>query len=193
MRRRHFLALGVLVSLALSGCGDSPLAPPPDSSESLLGILDGNQTAEVVHRTTPLAQDEVVSKLVGPLGGQIVLPKSGLTITVPVGAVSSPVDITVTAPAGDLVGYHFAPHGLVFNKKLIATQKITGTEIGLLNAVLNPPFAGYFEGQLVPTIDLLEILRLNLLGLLGVVQWEIPHFSGYVIATDRTSHDDEDE
>jgi hypothetical protein len=168
----------------MSGCGESPLAPPPQASEALFG--GSSKSADVVRRSTPLAQDEVVSKVIGTSGGVIVLPRAGLTITVPAGAVSSAVSITVTAPAGSLVGYHFAPHGLVFKKKLIATQRIAGTDIGLLNAVLNPPFAAYFEGQLLPTIKVLEILKLNLIGILGIVQWEIPHFSGYVIATDRS-------
>jgi hypothetical protein len=186
MRRRRLVTLGMFAAVAMSGCGESPLAPPPDSSEGLFSLLGGS-TVEVVHRTTPLAQDEVVSRVVGPLGGTITLPRSGLTVVVPVGALTSSVEITVTAPAGDLVGYLFAPHGLVFRKPVIATQKVAGTDIGLLGSVLDPPFAAYFQGGLLPQVQALEILRLNLLGLLGLVQFDIAHFSGYVIATDRST------
>ena len=181
MFRRSWIALGIFISAALSGCGDSPVAPPPGSSEALLGSAD---KVEVVSRTAALSSDEVVSKVVGPAGGIITLPRSGLTVVGPVGALAAPVNITVTAPSGSLVGYHFEPHGLVFRKPLIATQKTSGTDIGLLNSVLSPPFVAYFEGPLTSKVKALEVLNLNVLGLLGVVQFQIPHFSGYVIATD---------
>ena len=181
MFRRSWIALGIFITAALSGCGDSPLAPPPDSNGALLGSSD---KVEVVSRTTSLSSDEVVSRLVGPAGGTITLPQSGLTVVVPVGALGAPVNITVTAPSGSLVGYHFEPHGLVFKKPLIAVQQTSGTNISLVGSVLSPPFAAYFEGPLTSRVKALELIELNVLGLLGVVQFEIPHFSGYVIATD---------
>ena len=91
---------------------------------------------------------------------------------------------TVTAPAGDLVGYYFEPHGTVFHKPLRATQKLAGTEIGFLEGILNPPFAAYFDDGLLPILDVSEILGLNVSGLLGVATFNVPHFSGYIIATD---------
>jgi hypothetical protein len=185
MRRSRFVALGIFAAMAMSGCGDAPLSPtPPEANEALLGLLGSSGQVEVLHRTTPLAQDEVVSETLGPFGGTISLPQAGLTIVVPVGALTSSTTITVTAPAGDLVGYHFQPHGLVFRKPLTAAQRTWGTDLGLLGAILSPPFAAYFQGELQPTVEALEILNLNLLGLLGIAQFQISHFSGYVIATD---------
>lgn len=184
MRRSRFVALGIFVTAATAGCGDAPLSPtPPGANEALLGLL-GAEQVEVVQRTTPLAQDEVVSRTIGPFGGTISLPEAGLSVVVPVGALTAPVTITVTAPAGDLVGYHFQPHGLVFSKPITASQRTFGTELGLLGGLLSPPFAAYFQGELQARVKALELLNVNVLGLLGIAEFQISHFSGYVIATD---------
>jgi hypothetical protein len=189
MRAMRALKLGLMLGMiALGACSEAPTAPQDVPSASLLGLpllSGGSIEATVVRRTVPLATDEVVTKVIGYAGGKIELPRAGLTVTVPTGAVLSNTTFTVTAPAGDLVGYHFAPHGVAFRRPLKASQKLAGTEIGLLQGVVNPPFAGYFEGdELLPVLDVLEIFGLNVSGLLGVATFEIPHFSGYIIATD---------
>jgi hypothetical protein len=188
MRATRALRLGLVLGMvALGACSEAPTAPEDSvPSASLLGLplLGSPVEAHVVRRTIPLATDEVVTKVIGYAGGKIDLPRAGLTITVPTGAVLQNTTFTVTAPAGDLVGYEFEPHGTVFRKRLKATQRLAGTEIGLLQAVLDPPFAAYYEGDLLPVLDVFEILDLNISGLLGVATFEIPHFSGYIIATD---------
>jgi hypothetical protein len=190
MRAMRALKLGLILGLvALGACSDAPTAPQDSvPSASLLGLPllggGGSVEAHVVHRTVPLATDEVVTKVIGYSGGTIYLPEAGLTVTVPRGAVLRNTTFTVTAPAGDLVGYEFQPHGTVFRKRLKATQRLAGTEIGLLQGILNPPFAAYYEGDLLPVLDVLEIFGLNISGLFGVATFEIPHFSGYIIATD---------
>jgi hypothetical protein len=182
------LGLAVLGMVALGACSDAPTAPQDDvPSASLLGLPlfgGGGVEAHVVRRTVPLATDEVVTKVIGSSGGVIHLPRAGLTVLVPRGAVTRNTTFSVKAPAGDLVGYEFAPHGTVFRRDLIATQRLAGTEIGLLQGVLNPPFAAYYEGELLPILRVFEVLRLNILGLFGIAEFEIPHFSGYIIATD---------
>jgi hypothetical protein len=189
MRAMRALRLGLILGMvALGACAEAPTAPQESvPSASLLGLpllSSGAVEAHVVRRTTPLATDEVVTKVIGRGGGTIRLPRAGLTLTVPAGAVLHNTTFTVTAPAGDLVGYHFEPHGTDFRRKLKATQKLAGTEIGLLEGVLNPPFAAYYEGELLPVLDVFEVLGINVSGLLGVATFEIPHFSGYIIATD---------
>lgn len=189
MRVMRALRLGLMVGLvALGACADVPTAPEPSAPTAdlnLLGIeLFESSTVGVVRRTTPLATDEVVTKVIGYSGGVIRLPRAGLRVVVPRGAVLRNTRITITAPAGDLLGYHFEPHGTRFRRPLRATQTLAGTEIGLLEGILDPPFAAYFEGGLLPEVQALEILDLNILGLLGVAHFQVPHFSGYVIATD---------
>jgi hypothetical protein len=189
MRAMRALRLGLILGMvALGACADVPTAPQDSvPSASLLGLpllSSGAVEAHVVRRTTPLAADEVVTKVIGRAGGTIQLPRAGLTLTVPRGAVLHNTTFTVTAPAGDLVGYEFEPHGTDFLRKLKATQRLRGTEIGLLEGVLSPPFAAYYEGELLPVLDVFEVLGVNVSGLLGVATFEIPHFSGYIIATD---------
>jgi hypothetical protein len=185
--RRLTTALFLGVSFLLVGCADLPTAPQPEATQPEYGLLgsltggllgSGSSEVTVLRRTVPLAEDEVVSKVIGPWGGVIYLRRAGLTVTVPWGALDSYTRITVTAPAGNLVGYHFAPHGLEFDRSVTVSQSLLQTEgLGLLSGLS----AAYFEGELEPTVTALEILPLWLLRLLGIFQ--IDHFSGYVIAT----------
>lgn len=195
-RMRTFLTTLFLgASLAIVGCADSPTAPQADGpdptyevqdpSHGLLGdlvdILDPNDDQDqrevtVLERRVPLDRDEVVSQWVGRWGGVIRLPRAGLTVVVPWGALDEWTRITVTAPAGDLVGYHFEPHGLEFDRPITVTQDLLSTE-SLLNLDLS---AVYFEGDLEPSVTALETLPLWLLRALGV--FRVEHFSGYVIA-----------
>jgi hypothetical protein len=182
--RTYIGALLVGASFLIAGCSDLPTAPQaqaaPTPSYGLLGTLLGSHDqdqATVLERTVPLAQDEVVSQVIGRWGGVIRLPQAGLTVSVPFGALSSPTEITVTAPAGNLVGYHFEPHGLQFARAVTVSQDLLSTK-GLR---LTGMRAVYFDGDLKPTVTPLESLPLWLLRILGVFQ--IHHFSGYVIAT----------
>ena len=187
-RARKLSALILGIALFLAGCADLPTAPQPEAAEPEYGLLGsltggllgsgGNDEVTVLRRTVPLAEDEVVSRVIGRWGGVIYLPNAGLTVTVPMGALDRDTRITVTAPAGDLVGYHFAPHGLEFDRDVTLTQNLLQTEgLGLLSGLS----VAYFEGELEPTVTALEKLPIWLLRLLGIFQ--IEHFSGYVIAT----------
>ena len=194
MRMRSlFLSLTLLGSLALGACADAPTAPVAQApaAEGLLGdlldpVLDliGLGEVTVVKRSQPLPTEEKVSKTIGSGGGTIYLPRAGLTVTIPKYALSQNTTITVTAPAGNLMGYHFAPHGLVFAKPVTLKQSLSGAEIGLLGNLLNKPTGAYFDGELRPVVNALELLPLNLNALFGYTTFNIRHFSGYVIATD---------
>jgi hypothetical protein len=188
MRRTRMLALTMafLGAFALGACADSPTTPVQEApaAEGLLGGLLGGVEVTVLERSQPLAVDEVVTRTIGPSGGTIVLPNAGLTFIVPRNALGSSTSITITAPAGDLMGYHFAPHGLRFNRSALVKQDLTKSELGLLRRLLTRPTAAYFQGELRPIVTALELLPLNLWGLLGFATFDIDHFSGYVIATD---------
>lgn len=187
-RRTLFVALLTGASFVIAGCTDSPTEPAlgiDDPAYSLLGDLTTlvrrapEHEATVLRRRVPLGRDEVASQVIGPWGGTIRLEEAGLTVRVPMGALRSYTRITVTAPAGDLVGYYFEPHGLQFDRPLTVSQDLFSTEaLGLLDGLS----AAYFEGDLQPRVTALESLPLWLLRLLGV--FRIEHFSGYVIAVD---------
>lgn len=173
------------VALFVAGCADSPTAPIDDPGYGLLGsggLLSGLDDTEVrdvqvVERSSPLERDEVVTETIGYAGGTIRLPRAGLTVHVPWGALRQRTEITVTAPAGNLVGYHFEPHGLEFARPVTLTQDLDLTDVLSLDGLS----VAYFQGELEPTVTALESLPLLLLRTLGI--FHIDHFSGYVIAT----------
>jgi hypothetical protein len=183
-----FGALFTGASFLIAGCSDLPTAPTPDVADPSYSLLNDLTTllqpnddheVRVLRRRVALDHDEVESAVIGPWGGTIRLEEAGLTVRVPMGALRGYTRITVTAPAGDLVGYYFAPHGLQFERPLTVSQDLFGTEgLGLLNGLS----VAYFEGDLEPSVTALESLPLWLLRLLGIFQVE--HFSGYVIAVD---------
>lgn len=183
-------AVAISALLLIAGCTDIPTAPTDtavepsygligdllDTTDELLDDLVG-QEVSVLERSTPLAQDEVVTETIGYWGGTIRLPEAGLTVTVPWGALRERTEITVTAPAGDLVGYHFEPHGLEFRRPVTVAQDLSLAQLLSLDGL----FAAYFEGELETQVTALEAIELWLLRSLGI--FRIDHFSGYVIAT----------
>lgn len=190
-RRIAALALG---ALALVSCGnDHPTAVPQiDSassstpSASLLGALTSLLTVDGLQRTTPLAAPITVSKVIGADGGTLSIPEAGVTVNVPRGALAQNTTITMTARAGSLVAYDFAPHGITFAKPLVFSQQLRGTNASLLTA----PFLqlGYYSdpGLLSKTGALVSEL---LGGTLNTLTWTftapIPHFSGYIVTCGR--------
>jgi hypothetical protein len=190
-RIRIFAGAFVLcLALLVAGCTDLPTAPTApaepveDPSYGLLGLGGllgsgggGDGLVTVLERRVPLATAEVVTRTIGRAGGIIRLPEAGLTVVIPLWALSSNTEITVTAPAGNLVGYHFAPHGLRFRRPVTVMQDLDLRQLLSLNTLS----AHYFDGELEPKVTSLERLTLWLLRTLGI--FRIEHFSGYVIAT----------
>lgn len=199
-RSTRFRALLLGAFTLLASCSDLPTAPqvePVAPQNGLLGDLLGvvvgtvdgvvdavvGVLSPILVREDPLTHDEVVTQYVGPWGGVISLPRAGLTVTIPRGALDRYTRITVKAPAGDLLAYEFLPHGLQFERPIIATQEVTRrqAEEGLE--------AIYFEGEIEPVVTVLEVLPTVTVGELST--FRIEHFSyyamrkrGYVVATD---------
>ena len=191
IRRLAALALG---ALALVSCGtDQPTAVPrPEASApgapsaSLLTSITSLLSVDGLQRTTPLAAPITVSKAIGSEGGTLSIPAAGVTVVVPRGALAQTTTITMTARAGSLVAYDFAPHGITFAKPLVFTQSLKGTNASLLTA----PFLqlGYYQDAnlLTKTGGLVSEL---LGGTLDTLTWSftapIPHFSGYIVTCRR--------
>jgi len=193
--RKLTAALFLGASFLIVGCADLPTAPEPEAVEALApshgllgGLLGGvvgvvDNTVEtlvdvvvgvlspVLTRDVPLDRDEVVSEFIGRSGGEIHLPRAGLTVVVPRGALDRTTRITVTAPAGDLLGYEFQPHGLQFNRPVTLRQEISqDVAAGGLEVM-------YFEGDLLPEVTALEVLPVSRTRTEAVSR--IEHFSGY--------------
>jgi hypothetical protein len=191
-RRLAALALGV-VTLA-SCAGDAPTSPPRLESSgpatslvgTLLGVTSSLLSMDGLQRTKPLAAPITVSKAIGSAGGTISIPAAGVTVVVPKGALKRTTTITMTARAGSLVAYDFAPHGITFAKPLQFKQQLKGTNASLLSAPLLS--LGYYTdgGLLTQTGGLVSEL---LGGVVDVLTWSfkasIPHFSGYIVTCGR--------
>jgi ZU5 domain len=171
----------------------SPLAVAPTAAPSadLLGGLTGlvNKLLSVVvgvQRNTPLASSITVTQTIGSAGGSISIPEAGVTVTVPSGALASSTVITMTARAGSLLAYDFAPHGVTFAKPLVFTQSLSGTNASLLTAPLLQ--LGYYsDPSLLTAVGGLvsELLSGNVNLLSWTFTSKIPHFSGYIVAVGR--------
>ena len=191
LRRLAALAFG---ALALVSCGtDQPtavarpdLSAPDAPSASLLSTITSLLTVDGLQRTTPLAAPITVSKAIGAEGGTLTIPQAGVTVVVPKGGLAQPTTITMTARAGSLVAYDFAPHGITFAKPLVFSQQLKGTNASLLTAPLLQ--LGYYSDPnlLTKTGGLVSQL---LGGTLNTLTWTftapIPHFSGYIVTSGR--------
>lgn len=62
----------------------------------------------------PLTSDISRTALIGPEGGTLELPETGLRLVVPADVVREPTPFSVTARAGRLVAYDFEPEGSAF-------------------------------------------------------------------------------
>ena len=92
----------------------------------------------------------------------------------------------MTARAGTLVAYDFAPHGITFAKPLVFSQQLRGTNATLLSA----PFLGlgyYKDASLLTKTGGLVSELLG--GAVNTLTWTftstIPHFSGYIVTCGR--------
>ena len=192
LRRARSGVAAITVALAATACDAgraTGVSPAPSLRAAVIGNAGNAVTATLLARKAPLAQDVSRSLTVGRQGGVIDIPQAGLHLVVPGGAIPgrTPVTITVTALAGNSVAYEFQPHGIVFLKPLVATQELSSTTWAgnTGNSALQ---AAYF-----PTASDLDAAR----GLANVTEffptdvvatgnrlhWDVPHFSGYVIAT----------
>ena len=183
--------------LVLAACGGESTSPTQGAGATgnLLGGVVGGATGTVktvltpvigLTRGTPLAADITVTQVIGTAGGLLSIPQAGVTVVIPAGAVSSPTQFTMTARAGSLVAYDFAPHGITFAKPLVLTQSLTGTSATLLNKSLLE--LGYYAdaSQLTATDGSVSELTSGLVDLLGwTFTANIKHFSGYMVGCGR--------
>ena len=181
-------AAGVTLSILAAACGaDRPTgvsaAGPALKKMKMEQTYD---TVTVVSRLVPLDGDLAASAVIGAAGGTLELPAAGLRLIVPRGAVASNVTFTVTAYPGTLLAYEFGPHGTTFATPVRVEQNLKDIVI----PADVPVFAGYFPAQpdllvddVVGTIKEKHPATLDLTG--GKVRFDVPHFSGYLVATGR--------
>jgi len=183
--------------VAVASCStDQPTAPAVRSapaaapSADLLGAVSSTLNSLVsvdgLQRSAPLAAPITVTRTIGAAGGTLAIPQAGVTVTVPQGALAQETVITMTARAGSLIAYDFAPHGITFAKPLVFTQQLRGTNASVLTA----PFLrlGYYKDASLLTQTGALVSEL-LGGVVNLTSWSftsvIPHFSGYIVTCGR--------
>lgn len=179
--------LRLLALAALAGCGvDRPTAPaaltPSAPNQSLVG---GLTTVQPLQRRVPLADDISVSAVIGLRGGVISIPRAGFQLVVPAGAVSAPTTFRVTALEGSAIAYEFEPHGVTFPRELRAAQDLSHARNVLSLAPLLK--AGYFaDRKQIGANGLFALVSEIFPGSIDLrlthFRWDIPHFSGYIVA-----------
>jgi hypothetical protein len=196
---RLAMAGGAIALTVLGACADGPTAPaaaplaPTTAPQAgllsnVLGAVTGG-LATVLKRPTPLAAPVSVAQLIGAEGGRIVVPGTGLTLTVPAGAVRTPTRFTITAPAGHGVWYEFGPSGARFDVPLVVTQELPTT---LLSGLLGAPkldavyFADGTQNEATGTALAKEILPISLNSTGTRATFKVSHFSGYMVSTGRS-------
>lgn len=178
----------VVTSCASPETSVAPTRAGGSAQHDLLGTTASLLTLLVpAARTTPLSSDVTWSFIAGPNGAVSVNRATGVTITIPAGALVDEQVITVTAPAGSAVAYSFSPH-LVFARPVTLAQSLNG--INLLTTLTLSLSAGHFAGD-EPTLTanglavVDEVVPAYLDLLTGTVRVRVGHFSGWIIATGR--------
>ena len=193
LRRAGLFAVALLFVVSTACSTERAAAPStlaaPAAAHDLLGGLVGTLTntltltsAKGLLRSTPLAQDITVRQTIGRDGGVLNISAAGVTVVGPAGALDRDTEITMTARAGALVAYDFAPHGITFSRPLVFTQQLKGTNVSLFT--ITQLKLGYYadESLLGKTTALVSEVVGGLTSILtGTFTAPIKHFSGYVV------------
>ena len=200
---KFFRGISFLVAASvLSSCSDSvlqsptsPLDPsvvPADKSPTLTGGLPdaGVELKALWWNRDWKAQDVVtVTQTIDQSGGVISIPRTGLTLSFPAGAVRAPIQITVTSD-DKYVAYKMEPTGTQFLKDVTVTQLLSLTEAAG-RRLRSPLLAAYISDDklsLAGNVPVLEIEPSQTIfsprtGLPEAQVWLIKHFSRYMLAS----------
>lgn len=199
MRFRALMALAAMGALFGSGCSDGQDALLQPGAALGTTLADGAISRQipsrvsVAQRNAPLDADRAVTQVVGRAGGVISIPEAGFQLVIPPNSLVPPepfegVEITVTALAGWNVAYAFEPHGLVFQAPVHAVQDARRTRGLRGDGTLESATGAYFPDPALladgeATVS--EIRPTAVDARRKRYSWEIDHFSGYLLATDR--------
>ena len=167
------------------------LVSPPVPGAPPLGVVESPNGALVhpVRRQLPVAQEVRWSFDVDARGTSVRNASTGLTITVPAGAVAGPTHITVFALRGAPLAYRFEPHGLQFAQPIQLTQSLHGLNLGDAAQPIPRLVGGYFADDSLVTdpasgnARVIEILpvQIDVRGHRAILS--VRHFSGYTVAS----------
>lgn len=131
-----------------------------------------------------------VSQTIGPDGGTISIPQTGLTVAFPAGAVASAITITISAD-NKYVAYRMEPSGTQFLKDVTVTQLLANTELSG-SPLRSQLYAAYIADDHIKLSGKVPVLEIEpsttifsvLSPLIPHAQvWVIRHFSRYMLAS----------
>jgi hypothetical protein len=160
----------VVIAVTLLSCGEPSLGPVPPPQADLIGSLL-QATGLLQCSSLPYAS---ATQTIGSAGGTIRVGPH--TLTVPAGALSSPVAITGALVTGRGVNaVHFQPEGLRFQRSAYLTMSYANCN---LLGVLLPKRVAYVSDGLDILSYLLSIDNLFAKQVTG----RVDHFSNYAVA-----------
>jgi hypothetical protein len=158
----------------------------------VVGVVDPNGIDVRAVQWAPTHVNEVrsVSATIGVNGGTLSIPGSDFTITFPYGALAAPTAITITSDASGYVSYDMQPHGTVFAKPVIVTQKLRNTSVYGTSQAWNS-FGAYFQQDPLDLSGILKALETTTTTIFAapsggqpeVETWQLRHFSRYMLAS----------
>jgi hypothetical protein len=199
---RFIRSLSLLVAACLvASCSDSllqsPTAPLNPTTASAKGLDKTGALPDASLQLKALwwnsdwkAQDVIrVKQTINPSGGVISIPRTGLTMSFPAGAVSAPIEITVTSD-DKYVAYRMEPSGTQFLKDVTVTQLLSFTQVSG-KRLKNPLLAAYIPDDKVSLAGKIQVLEIEpsqtvvspRTGLPEAQVWLIKHFSRYMLAS----------
>src|SRR5881396_3516436 len=112
---RSFIQRALILAVAAACSGIDATAPKIVSGGGAANNRSANSYhGSVVQRSVPLRDDLSASAIITAAGGSLEIPRAGLLVVIPEGALSSSTRVSVTAARGKRVVYSFEPHGTVF-------------------------------------------------------------------------------
>jgi hypothetical protein len=170
---RSFLLLFSL--LILVSCVKNPVAnvtTPPGG---------GDDPPEITGSGSP--NGNPVTKTIGASGGSVVSDDGKFTVTIPAGALSSSLDITIQpitneAPGGIAGGYELLPSGTKFSIPVTLTYHYAADDING-----SSPYFTYIATQDSTGQWTEDVLNRDLDTVANTVSITTPHFSSYVLAS----------
>jgi hypothetical protein len=199
--RSVFLAWAILTGAACDdkGVTSPPRAPALDngSAHAPPSTPPAQPAVLILKRTVALNSDVSASATIGPAGGTLSIPRAGITVEFPKGAVATRTLITATAGAGQAVAYEFEPHGLRFGAPVVVRQELVKTAAARDAALAQSLQGSYFEGTLAANLldaagsfaHIKESRKGKLKSSQRYLEFTIEHFSGYMVSTGFVSID----
>ncbi|MEA2705416.1 MAG: hypothetical protein QOH22_204 [Gemmatimonadaceae bacterium] len=193
----------VVAAFVLASCSDSALQSPtapldPAAASAAKGsdktgaLPDaGLQLKALWWNSDWKAQPVVtVKKTITKSGGVISIPRTGLTMSFPAGAVDAPTEITVTSD-DKYVAYKMEPSGTQFLQDVTVTQLLSFTQVSG-KRLKTPLLAAYISDDRISLAGKVPVLEIEpsktilsaRTGLPEAQVWLIKHFSRYMLASD---------